>query len=179
MSETISDKENQLALLLAARNPQTGKKLFDTDASYRRECQVLQLQIAKQRDAAAVEDAKQINLDQLRWLNQAQGAMTAEERDSYGKITKPSVRLYQPGTAYQKNLDAKRIALYEGKDIAGTTLVALGAPPDTKLPPAFAEPTARQRQVAHEERSAGFGPPSYVRALPPPDVQAGTNYGGV
>jgi hypothetical protein len=164
MSETIQEMENRWAALMAARygkdHPRSGERITDVDAKYARDVFVLGVQIDGLKKAAQAQP--QINQAQLDWLNQAQGAT-----DKNGR------RLYQPGTVFQKNVDDARKLVLEGGDISGMRVSTEGA----KLGPAFAPPTERQRQVASEEKTGGFGPPSHVRALPQ-GQPTNTNLGG-
>jgi hypothetical protein len=154
---TLKELEDKYAILRAARNPQTGAVLHDTNEKYRHECQLLALEIGKRRDTEApAASGPQINPDQLKWLNRAQGATDEHDR-----------RLYVPGTPYFKNLNAVREHAMAGNDISKNIAATerVFAEKKAKFGPQFSEPTANQRQLAHEA-GMSLGTPSHVHTPP-------------
>lgn len=131
---TLKQMEDDWTLKMAARNSR-GQRLFEIDARYRNDVTALGVQIAERKKAEAA--TPQISQDQLDWLNRAQGATDKDGR----RLTE--------NPAYAKGLREAREKVFAGGDIAGMTLGVEGA----KLGPEFAQPTARQRALAHE---AGF-----------------------
>jgi hypothetical protein len=147
MSETIQEMEGRWALAMAARygdgHRLAGQRIVDVDAVEARKVFALGTQIQERKAAEA--SRPQINIEQLNWLNAAQGA------------TKNGKRLYEPGSQYQRSVDAARKTVLDGGDIAGMRL-----PAGSEQGPVFAGATARQRQAAHEAGMPVFGPPSHV-----------------
>jgi hypothetical protein len=114
MSETIQEMEGRWTILMAARNPQTGKRLYETEAAYHRECEVLRMEIAKQkppedRPRISAEQLRQIN-EQSRWLEQYKGTRTADGRQLYFDVS-------QEASAFRSKIDKAQKMLAAGTPI--------------------------------------------------------------
>jgi hypothetical protein len=110
MSE-LKELEDRWAVQMAAVYPpghrHAGQRVFEVDQKYARATTALRVQIEELRAAEAARP--QINAAQLAWLNRAQAAV-----DKTGK------RLYQPGSVYERNVNAASAKVREGGDISGT-----------------------------------------------------------
>ena len=164
MTESIKDLENRWHLLMAATNPKTGQRVYETNLQYQRECHALRTQIESLKAAEAVAASRaQISpaqIAQLEYLDRLQGA-----RDKDGKRVWSD--LSPKGQQFRANVDQARQKIYLGGTLSDAQLAATQAVVEAQgatvpEPVAPRVLTARERQIAAES-SAGPG-----TNMPPP-----------